>query len=232
MTRPPVRVILADDHTLVRGGIRRILEGQPGLVVVEEAADGPAALEAVARTDADILVLDLTMSGADSPMGGADGIEVLRATKATRPGLKVIVLTMHAAREYVASAMEAGADGYLLKDSAVQDLVAAIDAVLAGRSYFSPPIQQQMVELLREGPGHAHGLRQITEREREVLALLARGLSSKEIGAALDIGTRTVETHRANLMRKLGVRSVALLTQVAIREGIVDLRARPGAPPR
>jgi DNA-binding NarL/FixJ family response regulator len=215
----PVRVVLADDHTLVRGGIRRILEGQPGIAVVAEAADGHAALDAVRRVEADVLVLDLTMPG-------PDGIEVLHAAKAERPELKVLVLTMHAAREYVARALQEGADGYLLKDSAVQDLVLAVQAVTSGRSYYSPAIQQQMAELLREGTRPPQGVDLLTEREREVLALLARGLASKEIGAALDISTRTVETHRANLMRKLGVKSVALLTQVAIREGIVDL---PGA---
>ncbi len=215
MTAGPIRVILADDHTLVRSGIRRILETQPGLVVVEEAADGRAALAAARRLEADVLVLDLKMEG-------SDGIEVLKAVKADRPELKVLILTMHAGREYVARAVQEGADAYLLKDSAVQDLVAAIDAVMAGRSYYSPAIQQSITELLREGGKPHDGISGLTDREREVLILLARGLSSKEIAAELDISIRTVDAHRANLMRKLGVKSVALLTQVAIREGIVD----------
>jgi len=211
-----VRVILADDHTLVRAGIRRIIESQPGCVVVGEAADGHEAIETLRRVQADVLVLDLKMEG-------RDGIEVLRVAKADRPEVRVIVLTMHAGREYVARAMEEGANGYLLKDSAVQDLAAAIDAVMAGRTYFSPAIQQQMAEILNGREPATPDLRALTDREREVLVLLVRGLSTKEIAAALDIGARTVETHRANLMRKLGVRSVALLTQVAIREGILDL---------
>jgi len=211
-----VRVILADDHTLVRAGIRRIIESASGCVVVGEAASGDQAVDTVRQVAADVLVLDLTMEG-------RDGIEVLRVAKAERPDLKVLILTMHAGREYVARAMEEGANGYLLKDSAVQDLTAAIDAVIAGRTYFSPAIQQQMAEILKGSSLAMPDLRALTDREREVLILLARGLSTKEIAAALDIGTRTVETHRANLMRKLGVRSVALLTQVAIREGIVDL---------
>jgi DNA-binding NarL/FixJ family response regulator len=215
-----VRVILADDHTLVRAGIRRIVEGLPGCEVVAEAADGLAAIDAVRKVEADLLVVDLKMEG-------LDGIAVLRAAKAERPALKVIVLTMHAGREYVARAMEEGADGYLLKDSAVQDLAAAIEAVQAGQSYFSPAIQQQMAEILRGGTGPSAGLRTLTDREREVLVLLARGMSTKEIAATFDISARTVETHRANLMRKLGVKSVALLTQVAIREGIVDLPPIP-----
>ena len=216
MIVPPVRVILADDHTLVRAGIRRILESLPGCVVVHEAVDGLQAIDALRRVEADVLVLDLTMAG-------RDGIEVLRVAKAERPALKVIVLTMHAGREYVARAMAEGANGYLLKDSAVQDLAAAIAAVQSGLTYFSPAIQQQMAEMLKGGVPAVPDLRALTDREREVLILLARGLSTKEIAVSLDIGVRTVETHRANLMRKLGVRSVALLTQVAIREGIIDL---------
>ena len=211
-----MRVILADDHTLVRAGIRRILESLPACVVVDEAVDGLQAIDSLRRVEADVLVLDLTMAG-------RDGIEVLRVAKAERPALKVIVLTMHAGREYVARAMQEGANGYLLKDSAVQDLAAAIAAVTSGLTYFSPAIQQQMAEMLKGGVPAVPDLRALTEREREVLILLARGSSTKEIAASLDIGVRTVETHRANLMRKLGVRSVALLTQVAIREGIIDL---------
>lgn len=216
MSAAVLRVILADDHTLVRAGIRRILESRAGCVVVGEAADGFEAIDALRQIDADVLVLDLKMDG-------RDGIEVLKVAKIERPDLKVIVLTMHAGREYVVRAMEEGADGYLLKDSAVQDLAAAIDAVMAGRTYFSPAIQQQMAAILKGGSPATPDLRALTDREREVLILLARGLSTKEIATTLDIGTRTVETHRANVMRKLGVRSVALLTQVAIREGIVDL---------
>jgi DNA-binding NarL/FixJ family response regulator len=182
--------------------------------VVAEAADGKAALDAVEQQGADVLVLDLNMNG-------LEGIDVLRRCKSAHAALKVIVLTMHAGREYVARAIAEGADGYLLKDSAVQDLAAAIAAVMGGGTFFSPAIQQQMAEMVRDG--NRQGLQVLTEREREVLTMIARGLSTKEIASALDIGQRTVETHRANLMRKLGVKSVALLTQVAIREGIVPI---------
>lgn len=209
------RVMLADDHTLVRGGIRKILEGQPGIEVVAEAADGAAALDLVKSTDADVLVLDLKMPG-------TDGIDVLRAAKAIRPDLKVIILTMHAGQEYVSRAVKGGADAYLLKDSAVQDLVAAVDAVMAGQTYFSPAIQQQLAGLLRNGGQPPSGTQTLTDREREVLTWLARGLSSKEVAKELNISVRTVETHRANLMHKLGVKSVAVLIQVAMREGIID----------
>ena len=220
MTAPPLRVILADDHTLVRAGIRRILESQPGFDVVAEAQDGASAIEAVRRIEADLLVLDLKMEG-------LDGIAVLGVAKAERPALKVIVLTMHAEREYVTRAMAEGADGYLLKDSAVQDLHAAIESVRAGRHYFSPAIQHQIAETLRRRSEPEPNVGMLTDREKEVLVLLARGLATKEIASTLDIGARTVETHRANLMRKLGVKSVALLTQVAIREGLVDLPPSP-----
>ncbi len=211
-----VRVFLVDDHTLVRSGIRRILEAQPGLSVIGEAGNGREALEKLAEARADVLVLDLKMEG-------LDGIEVLRASKRAQPGLKVIVLTMHANREYVTRAMEEGASGYLLKDSAVQDLVAAIEAVGNGRAYFSPAIQQQLADRVREEGKGSDALQSLTERERDVLRLLSAGLSSKEIAEGLDISVRTVDTHRANLMRKLDLRSVALLTQFAIREGLVDL---------
>jgi DNA-binding NarL/FixJ family response regulator len=212
LTTGRTRVILADDHTLVRAGIRRILESQPQFEVVAEAPDGKTALEALAQSNADVLVLDLNMNG-------LEGIDVLRQAKRDSPHVKVVILTMHTGREYVSRAIAEGADGYLLKDSAVQDLAAAIEAVMGGGTFFSPAIQQQMAEMVRDG--HKQGLQGLTEREREVLTLIARGQSTKEIASTLDIGQRTVETHRANLMRKLGVKSVALLTQVAIREGIV-----------
>lgn len=210
------RVILADDHTLVRAGIRRIVEAQPGCVVVGEAQNGDEAVKVLLGVTADVLILDLKMEG-------RDGIEVLRIAKAERPELKVVVLTMHAGREYITRTLEEGADGYLLKDSAVQDLAAAIAAVTSGGRYFSPGVQALMAQMLHSGRPESRDLSSLTDREREVLVMLARGLSTKAIATALRIGTRTVETHRANLMRKLGVRSVALLTQMAIREGIVEL---------
>jgi DNA-binding NarL/FixJ family response regulator len=215
MNEEPVRILLADDHTLVRAGVRRVLEAEPGMMVVGEVADGAAALEALGAGAVDVLVLDLTMPG-------VDGFEVLQRARAERPGLKVLVLTMHADAEYVARAVQDGADGYLLKDSAVQDLVAAIHAVRAGRAYYSPPVQRELSELLRAHAAPPRPMDTLTEREREVLRLVVKGLSTKEIASQLDISTRTVETHRANLMRKLNIKSVALLTQFAIRERLVQ----------
>jgi DNA-binding NarL/FixJ family response regulator len=211
----PVRILLADDHPLVRAGVRRILEAQPGITVAGEVSDGDAALEFLRADPVDVLVLDLTMPG-------TDGLEVLRQVKTRLPGMKVLVLTMHADAEYVARAVQDGADGYLLKDSAVQDLVAAIEAVQAGRAYYSPPVQRELSELLRAHSAPPRLMDTLTEREREVVQLVVKGLSTREIATQLDISTRTVETHRANLMRKLNLKSVALLTQFAIREGLVQ----------
>ncbi len=215
MTPRKTRVMLADDHALVRAGLRRLLESQPDLTVCGEEADGESALKALKTAMPDVLVLDLTMPG-------IDGFEVLRRAKKAEPDLKVLVLTMHANPEYVQRAITEGADGYLLKDSAVQDLVAAIDAVSEGRAYYSPQIHARLAEILRAGKEtEPRPLDVLTDREREVLKLVAEGLATKEIAARLDISGRTVETHRANIMRKLDLRSVARLTQFAIREGLV-----------
>ena len=212
----PTRVMLADDHNLVRAGVRKILEGHPGFEVVGEVGDGAAAVAMLeARDDIDVLVLDLTMPG-------MDGFEVLERAKRVRPDTRVLVLSMHAGSEHVARAVREGADGYLLKDSAVQELEAAIEAVMAGRSYYSPTVQEQLSHLVRAGSALARPLDQLTDRERDILKLVARGFSTKEIASRLDISPRTVDTHRANLMRKLGLKSVALLTQFALREGLLE----------
>ncbi len=207
-----VRVMLADDHTLVRAGVRKILEAQEGLAVVAEAADGETALTALRSTAIDVLVLDLSMPG-------RDGFEVMREARAVAPELKILVLTMHADAEYVERAVAGGADGYLLKDSAAQDLVAAIEAVMAGRAFYSPAVQRALSAMARGDSRRPFAT--LTEREREVLKLVAEGLSTKEIATRLDISGRTVETHRANLMRKLDVHSIARLTQLAIKEGLL-----------
>lgn len=216
MTAPPVRVLLADDHPLVRAGVRRVLDAEPHLIVVGEAEDGAQALAAIRTAAPDVLVLDLAMPG-------VDGLAVLRQAKTIRPALRIVVLTMHASPEYVARAIQSGADGYLLKESAVQDLVSAIEAVAAGRAYHSPQIQAHLASLVRNGAAAApRDMDRLTGREREVLREIALGRSTKQIAARLGIGVRTVETHRANLMRKLDRHSVALLTQFAIREGLVE----------
>jgi len=212
-----IRVLLADDHTLVRAGLRKILEAQPGIEVAGEVADGEAALRALQATPPDVLVLDLTMPG-------MDGFEVLRRAKSARPELKVLVLTMHADAEHVARAIQDGAEGYLLKDSAAHDLVAGIQSVVEGRAYYSPPVQAILSHLVRTQAAPRGAIDRLTGRELEVLRMVAEGSSTKEIAARLYISGRTVETHRANLMRKLGLHSVARLTQFAIQEGLLRER--------
>ena len=209
--------MLADDHVLVRAGVRRVLEGVPTLEVVGEAESGSTTLAALASLQPDVLLLDLNM-----PDG--DGFSVLREARAIAPDTHIIVLTMHAQPEYITRSVREGANGYLLKDLAVQDLVAAIEAVMAGGSFFSERAQRALAESLRAGGAGESPLAKLTGRERQVLVAVARGMTTKEIAARQNISARTVESHRANLMRKLDLRSVALLTQFAIREGLIAAR--------
>lgn len=206
-----VRVLLVDDHPLVRAGIRRVLETRPGLVVVGEAHDGAEALRLVESLAPEIVVLDLTMPE-------VDGLEVLDRLRRRSREVRILVLTMHAEAEYVRRAVAAGADGYVLKESAVQELLTAIDSVRGGQRYYSPRVAAGLAPATAPNPEDPG----LTGRERDVLRGIARGLSTKEIAAALTISARTVETHRANLMRKLDIRSIARLTQYAIRAGLVD----------
>jgi len=211
-----LNVLLADDHTLMRVGVRKILEGDPRFSSIREVCSGEEALEMLREAEIDVLVLDLTMPG-------LDGFDVLAEAKSIRPNLKILVLTMHPDPEYVMRAVRAGADGYLIKDSAVQELVAGIESVVAGASYYSPAVHKALSEIVRsEGPRHS--LECLTERERDVLKRIAEGLTTKEIASELSISARTVESHRSNLMRKLDLKSVALLTKFAIREGLVKAR--------
>lgn len=210
-----VRVLLADDHSLVRAGVRRILESEPDLTVVAEVSDGLAALEALRGTNVDVVVLDLSMPG-------MDGFELIRRVRAEHRDIKLVVLSMHASPEYVSRAVECGADGYLFKDSAVAELVSAIRTVRENRVYFGPEVQRLLAERLRAGETAPRPTAVLSAREIQVLRLVALGLSTKEIASRLKISGRTVETHRGNLMRKLGVHSVALLTQLAMREGLIE----------
>jgi len=216
--RPPgarTRVVLADDHALVRAGVRRVLEAFPELELVGEAGSGTETLQVIAATQPDVLLLDLNM-----PDG--DGFAVLREARGVAPDTHIIVLTMHAQPEYITRAVREGANGYLLKDLAVQDIVVAIRSVMAGGSFFSERAQRSLADSMRGGVAPDRPLARLTGREREVLVGVARGLTTKEMAAQQNISARTVETHRANLMRKLDLRSVALLTQFAIREGLID----------
>jgi len=213
MNEKKVRVLLADDHDLVRAGVRKVLENSPGFEVVGEATRGDETLAKLAELEPDVLLLDLNMPG-------GDGFEVLRSARDTAGGARIVVLSLHVQAEYVSRAVREGADGYLSKDLAAQELPDAIASVMAGKPWYSAAVQEVLAKVVRTGG--TRPLEKLTPREREVLVGIARGLTSKEIGAQFNISARTVETHRAALMRKLDVRSIALLTQLAIREGLVE----------
>jgi len=213
MNEKKVRVLLADDHELVRAGVRKVLENSPGFEVVGEASRGDETLAKLAELEPDVLLLDLNMPG-------GDGFEVLRSARDTAGGARILVLSLHVQAEYVSRAVREGADGYLSKDLAAQELPDAIASVMAGKPWYSAAVQEVLAKVVRTGG--TRPLEKLTPREREVLVGIARGLTSKEIGAHFNISARTVETHRAALMRKLDVRSIALLTQLAIREGLVE----------
>jgi DNA-binding NarL/FixJ family response regulator len=210
MSAGRVRVVLADDHDMVRAGIRSVLSTQPDVDVVAEAENGPAAVEAAQRYRPDVAILDITMPG-------LNGVSATQRILAIGGGTRVIALSMHAEAQFVTSMLDAGASAYLLKNTAARELVTALRAVMRGETYLSPKAAELVPRTERASAGRLPGL---TDREREVLQLLAEGKSSKEIADALSLGTRTVETYRAQIMAKLNIRSVAGLTKYALRHGI------------
>ena len=215
MTRP-IRVLIADDHMIVRTGIRHVLESEPGFEVVGEAANGLDAVALAAKLQPDVVVLDISMPR-------ESGLGVTARLRAQTPEPRVLILSMHDNAEYVLESVRAGAHGYLLKDAAATELRSAIRTVCRGESYFSPPIATRLREALRgEHETHAGSLAQLTGREREVLLGVVRGKTNKEIATQLGISHRTVETHRESLMRKLQIRTVAELTRFALGAGIIE----------
>ena len=211
MSKP--RVLLADDHSLVLEGFRRILDDQCDLVGMVE--DGRALLEAAQRVQPDIVILDVSMPR----LNGIDGATQL---KKSHPSIKVIFVTMHADADYVRSAFEAGASGYLLKRSAVDELEQAIRAVWAGHTYITPLIAKGLLDVLMTiGPGQSQQKKTLTFRQREVLQLLAEGRTVKDIAIRLKISTRTVEFHKAQIMEQLNLRTTAELIKYALTHGIV-----------
>jgi DNA-binding NarL/FixJ family response regulator len=213
-----VRVLVADDHAIVRTGIRHVLEGEPGFTVVGEAATGPEALALALEHRPDVAVLDISMPG-------QSGLSVTAELRRHCPDTRVLILSMHDNTEYVLESVRAGAHGYLLKDTAATELRGAVRAVAQGESYFSPPIASRLSAVVRGDlaveASPAGLLAQLTGREREVLIGVTRGLTNKEIAAELGISHRTVETHRESLMRKLSLRSVAELTRFALETGVI-----------
>lgn len=214
-----IRVLLAEDHTIVRQGLRSILAGQQGIDVVGEAQDGREAVAKTQHLQPDVVLMDISM-----PL--LSGTEATRQITAQCPEAKVLVLTMHADDEYVFRVLQAGASGYLLKQSAVSELVAAIEAVYRGDSYLSPAISRTVLdEYLRQARdlGRPDPYEQLTAREREILHLIAEGHSTQEIADLLCISPKTARGHRSSLMAKLDLHSTADLTRYAIRQGLVNV---------
>jgi DNA-binding NarL/FixJ family response regulator len=211
-----IRVVLADDHTLVRAGIRALLDRMPDVEVVGEAGEGWEAVAQVAATRPDVLLADVAMPG----MGGLEAAERLRREF---PDVRVVMLSMHANEEYVLQALRAGASGYLLKDAASVELDLALRAAVAGQTYLSPAISRQMIDSYMTRVAGGATPEPLTPRQREILRLIAEGKSTKEIAFALTISVKTVETHRSQLMDRLDIHDVAGLVKYAIRAGIVSI---------
>jgi DNA-binding NarL/FixJ family response regulator len=213
----PIRILLADDHALMRRGLRALLERQNGFAVVAEAADGREAVETAAAVSPDVAVIDIGMPN-------LNGIEAARRITEKRPETAVVILSMHADESYVLRALKSGARGYLLKDSPEEDLINAIRAVHNGKAFFSPEISKMLAEdymrqMRQRGVEDSYEL--LTPREREILQMLGEGNSNKEVAAKLNLSLHTVETHRGNLLEKLNLHSTAELILYAVRKGIV-----------
>ncbi|MGQ0766917.1 MAG: response regulator [Gemmatimonadota bacterium] len=214
-----IRVMIVDDHSLVREGIRQVLLSDETFEIVGEAADAESALALAQREHPDVILLDVSMPG-------ASGVDVAQTLNKAGVESRILMLSVHDEAPYVLESIRRGARGYVRKDTTPADLRAAIRAVHAGDAYFSPAIAGRVAEALRVPDSPAlrtvHAVNNLTAREREVLAAVAAGLQNKEIAARLGISFRTVEAHRESVMRKLGVRSVAALTRIAIDVGIAE----------
>ncbi len=212
----PIRVVLADDHGLVRAGIRSLLAGFAGIEVVGEAADGQGAIDRVAESSPDVLLIDIAMQG-------MNGLTATAEIKREHPAVRVVVLSMHADAEYVIQALKAGAVGYLIKDAAPVELELALQAVMRGENWLSPSVSRQVVDgyvARLNGDGPAQDA--LTARQREILRRLAEGQGAKQIAFDLGISAKTVESHRAQIMERLGIHDVPGLTRYAIRTGLVS----------
>ena len=213
-----VRVLLADDHQLMRSGIRLMLEREPDMSVVGEASDGREAVALAKSLRPDIVIMDIGMPS-------LNGIEAAAQMTQENPELPIMIVSMHPDETYVLRALKAGARGYLLKDSAEADLIKAVHVVAAGKSFFSPAVSKVLLDdyvrkLKRSGTDDAYDL--LTPREREVLQLIAEGKSNKEIANLLNLSVYTVESHRSNLMEKLNLRGLPELILYAVRKGIIS----------
>ena len=213
-----IKVLVADDHTILRQGIKALLDNQEGIEVVGEAKDGREAIKVIEELLPDVIMMDIAMPG-------LNGLEATRRIKKKFPKMKVLVLTMYANEEYIFQILNAGANGYLVKETAFQDLISAIKAVYRGESFMSPSISKKVVNgYIQQARGDKKkSCEVLTHREREVLQLIAEGNSSKKIAEALFISPKTVETHRTHLMDKLNIHNRSGLIKYAIRKGMVDI---------
>jgi len=214
------RIIIADDHKIVRDGLRALLEKDAGIEVIAEAEDGRMAVRIARQLVPDVVIMDIGMPD-------LNGIDATRQIVSEVPGVKVIALSMHSDRRFVAQMFKAGASAYLLKDCAFEELSRAVKAVLANQTYLSPeitgPVMEDYVRHLAKAD--VSGFSILTPREREIIQLLAEGKTSRQIAAALNVSVKTVETHRQQIMSKLNVHSVADLIKYAIREGLTSLES-------
>jgi DNA-binding NarL/FixJ family response regulator len=213
-----IRILLADDHTLVRQGLRRILEEQANLQVVADTADGREAVRRTIELQPDVVILDIGMPR-------LSGIEAARQIRRRLPAVRIVMLSMHADEAHITQAVEAGASGYLLKDSADDDLVKAVTAAVQGKSFFSPAAAAVLLDEYRRSlarRGITDRYDSLSEREREVFQLMAEGHSNKSIATILGVSPATVETHRAHLLEKLDLHSVAEVVLYAVRRGIIS----------
>jgi DNA-binding NarL/FixJ family response regulator len=210
-----IRVLLADDHDLVRAGFRSLLERLEGIEVVAEAGDGREALDLIARHHPDVVLMDIKMPG-------LNGIEAMSRALRETPGTRVVMLSMYANEEYVVQSLRAGAIGYLLKDAATAELELAVRAAARDEAYLSPAISRRMIqEYLQTVGDNDPPLGPLTPRQREVLQLIAEGRTMKEIAALLCISVKTAESHRAQLMERLGIYDIAGLVRYALRVGFL-----------
>jgi len=212
-----IRILLVDDHTVMRSGLKLLLEREADFLVIGEAADGRAAIQLAEAISPDVVVMDIAM-----PV--LNGIEAAARITSSKPKTAVIVLSMHSDESYVLRALKSGVKGYLLKDSAESDLIAAVRHVMTGKTFFSPAITNMLVqdyirEIRQRGVEDSYEL--LTSRERELLQLMAEGRTAKEIAADLNLSAHTIDTHRANIMRKLNVNSISELILYAMRKGII-----------
>jgi two-component system, NarL family, response regulator NreC len=212
-----ITVLLADDHTMVRKGLRTLLDAEVDIQVIGEAEDGREAVDKANELRPDVVVMDITMPG-------LNGLEATRQIRRQLPQIQVVMLTMHTSEEYVLQVLRAGATGYVVKRAAPSELISAVRAAHQGESFLSPSVSRMVVEkYLRkvDAPAQENRYEELTPREREVLQLIAEGHSGRQIAELLCLSVKTVQTHRANLMHKLDIHTTAGLTQYAIRKGVI-----------